>query len=87
MKNYLFIGGPWDGLWEEASGEHHITFVKPTKFEFKMTSEEAVFDPIETYTYTLRYIYVGSTSIEAYVLDTISDRHLLTKLLSVYTST
>ena len=85
MRNYLFIGGPWDGLWEEVSGEHHVNLSRPS--EFDVASKDDVYEPMEIYTYTLRYIYVGRASIEVYVMDNISDNHLLTKLLSVYTRT
>lgn len=89
MSHYLFIGGPWDGCWEEAPGSDiiHLAERPPLRIVKPLIADEKFKKDLKIHTYTLRGIGTALASVRVYVEDSISDRHLLTKLLSVYTRT
>jgi len=89
MKHYLFIGGPWDGNWEEAPGCDFVNLAKHPNLTYilPIKTDATVKVDMEIYTYTLRRISTSLACDEVYVEASISDRYLLTKLLSACTRT
>jgi len=79
---YLFIGGPLDKEYEEASGNHHEVCYEPPPFTLY---EEGMLKPCGlNHTYVLRSITLGIDDIPVYVSDRMSDAEVLRQILTAY---
>jgi hypothetical protein len=88
MKHYLFIGGVHDGYWEQATGRPSwsVAIRRPTPPSFRIR-EDVGPNSTDIHEYTYRRIHLGQTYVEVYALSSMSDRHVLTRILSIYSET
>jgi hypothetical protein len=88
MKHYLFIGGVNDGYWEQADANSswNVAIRRPL-VPFGRIREDVGPNSTDIHTYTYRRIYLGQAYVEVYALSSMSNVHVLTRILSIYTET
>jgi hypothetical protein len=88
MKHYLFIGGVHDGYWEKATGRPRwsVAIRRPLP-PLGRIREDVGPKPTDIHDYTYRRISLGQAYVEVYALSSMSDRHVLTRILSIYSET
>lgn len=79
---YLFIGGPLDQQYVEASGNHHETFYAPPLFTIYESAETK--SSGRTHNYLLRLVTLGITDLPVYVAAVLSDAEILRLILTAY---
>ena len=82
MKKYLFIGGPLDKQYEEASGNHEEVAYEPPSFTLYETIEMTTLGT--HHSYILRLITLGITDLPVYALASMSDAEVLRRILTAY---